>query len=128
MRGDEDDSRRVAVDVLDETAGEIQTAVGTEVNVDERDLRPQLPNAPERLRGRARASDDREALTLEQFARSFAEARLVVDDEEAQGHVPRIAPDVLIGMGAGVEIDGASHGGCAASLLRTTHRRLACVC
>jgi hypothetical protein len=89
MRGDEDDPRRVAVDVRDETAGEIETAVGTEVNVDERDLRPQLPNAPDCLRGRARTPDDREALSVEQVARSFAEARLVVDDEAAQGHASK---------------------------------------
>src|SRR3982751_6295650 len=104
MRGDEDDPRRVAVDVFGQTAGEIETAVGAEVDVDERDLRPQLPNAPERFSARRRASNDRDALTLEQVARSFAEARVVVDDETAQGNALRIAVDVLIGMGAGVEL------------------------
>src|SRR5204863_202121 len=78
---DEDHPRGVAVDVVGETASEIETAVGAKVDVDERDLRPQLPNAPHRLRGRARASDNREALNLEQFTRSFAEPRVVVDDE-----------------------------------------------
>jgi hypothetical protein len=48
---------------------------------------------------------------------------LVVDDEAAQGHEPSIAADVLIGMGAGVELDEPSSAGCAASLVRATRRR-----
>jgi hypothetical protein len=76
-------TRGVAVDVLGETAREIETAVGAQVNVDDRDLRPQLPNAPDRLRSRGRTPDDRDALTLEQVARSFTEAWGVVDDEAA---------------------------------------------
>jgi hypothetical protein len=44
-------------------------------------------------------------LTFEQVARSFTEARLVVDDEAAQGHAPRIAAEARESMGASLEID-----------------------
>jgi hypothetical protein len=101
---DENHPRGAAVDAVGETPGEIETALGAEVDVDESDLRPQLLNSPDCLSARGRESDDGDSLTFEQVARSFREARLVVDDEAAQGHAPRIAAETLESMGASLEI------------------------
>src|SRR4051794_36356142 len=52
---------------------------------------------------------------------------MVVDDETPQGHALRIAVDVLLGMGAGIEREFTSVPVSAASSLRRTRPASVCV-
>jgi hypothetical protein len=64
--------------------GEFEPVLLTEINVDQRHVRPQLLDTPERLSAGRGHAGDRDPLTLEQIARSVAKGGAVINDEAAQ--------------------------------------------
>src|SRR4051794_36845178 len=67
--------------LLTQLAGELEPAFAAQVDVDERDVRPQFGDLPMRIGNGPGAPDDIEALLHEQSAHLLAEARVVVDDQ-----------------------------------------------
>jgi hypothetical protein len=64
----------------------VEAALVAEVDVEERDVRPQLAGEPDRLGARRRHGHHPHPLALKQRAGGPQEVGAVVDDEQAQGH------------------------------------------
>jgi hypothetical protein len=79
-----------------EALGQLQAALAAEVDVQQRDVRPQLRGPLKRLGTGRRHADDHDPLALQQAPGGVQEPGAVVDDQAAQHHGLRIA-----GRGAG---------------------------
>ncbi len=64
--------------------GEFEPVLLTEINVDQRHVRPQILDTLERLSAGRGYADNGDALTFEQVARSVAKGGAVINDEAAQ--------------------------------------------
>ena len=69
-------------------ARQLEPAFATEVDVDERDVRPQLGDLPKGLGRGSGSPDDIETLFGEQTAHFLLEVRVVVDEHATQRHTP----------------------------------------
>src|SRR4051794_4545646 len=67
-----------------------KAALSAEINVENYQLRSELSHQADRLRTRGRRPDHVESLAFEQKSRRSREVRVVVDDDAAQGHAPRM--------------------------------------
>lgn len=68
---------------------DLEAALTTEVDVNQRDVRPEIRDTLERLGAARGDADDGDALALQQTARGVQEARAVVDNETTQHHVSK---------------------------------------
>jgi hypothetical protein len=72
--------------LLAQLACQLEPAFATEVDVDQRDVWPQLGDLPMRIGCGRGSPDDIEPLFGEQTAHFLSEARVVVDDQATQMH------------------------------------------
>jgi len=87
--GDQDHGSWFPVGVVLELPGDLEAALGAEVDFDQGDVGPQLVGEPERLGAGGRHADARHPLAFEQAAGGVQEEAAVVDDQAAQ-HAPRM--------------------------------------
>jgi hypothetical protein len=79
-----------------EAPGQLQAALATQVDVEQGDVRSQLPGPLERVGAVGGHTHDRDALAFQEAAGGVQDAGAVVDNEAAQHHGLRI-----LGRGAG---------------------------
>jgi hypothetical protein len=77
---------RVPTRPLAQPAGQLEPAFVTEVDVDQRDVWPQLGDLPKGLGPGPGFRDDIETLFDEQTAHFLSEARVVIDDQATPRH------------------------------------------
>jgi hypothetical protein len=77
---------RSLIPPLAQPAGQLEPALLTEVDVDQRDVWPQLGDLPKSLGPRPGSPDDIQTLFGEQTAHFLSEARVVIDDQATQRH------------------------------------------
>jgi len=70
--------------LLPQLTGELEPAFAAQIDVDERDVWPQLGDLTMRIGRGPGAADDIETLLQEQGAHFLSEARVVVDDQAAR--------------------------------------------
>src|SRR3954452_3829990 len=100
--------------LLAQLACQCEPAFGTEVDVDQRDVWPQLGDLPTGIGRRAGSPDDLEPLFGEQTVHLLSEARVVVDDEATQMHEAPRSQERLsstIGASAQERTTGQPHSG-----------------
>ncbi len=75
-----------------ESPGNLEATLTAEIDVDQRDVRPQLLDPPQRLGAGRRHPDNHDPLTFQQATGGVQEMPAIVDDQAA--HDPRMAGPV----------------------------------
>ena len=97
-RRDQNDRRRLRR--VGDPPSELEPALGSQIDVDECDVRPELLNSLESLGAGRRDANDRDSLPLQQLGGSREKARTIVHDQASRGHAPRMPERFSDRMGA----------------------------
>src|SRR5256885_1984938 len=90
VRGDQDHRSACPVRVALKAPGDLEAALSAQIDVDQRDVRPQLVDLPHRLGAGRGHPDHRDALAFQQATGSVQEVLAVIDDQAAE-HDPNMA-------------------------------------
>ena len=109
--GDKDELPGFGGRVVDQLPCHVETALPAEVDVEQCHVRPQFGRPLDGFSPSGGHADYLNALLLEKRPRCLEEARVVVDDQAAQGHRPRVIDRLRAAIPASYHRSAAAHAG-----------------